>query len=74
MKTAEEYFESVNGGKSAEEMTKDNELITPIYGLQLMKYYAEEVKKDVFWDNFLFGMVGGAGLISIIINILFEFV
>jgi hypothetical protein len=44
--TANEYFECRNGGKSAENMTMDNEWITPIYAIQLMEDYHKDSLSD----------------------------
>ena len=37
--TPEEYFESRNGGKSAEKMMEDDEMITPTYAVTLISEY-----------------------------------
>lgn len=43
MKTAEEFFESKNGGKPASDMVRDNEYITATWAVILMRDYAQEV-------------------------------
>ena len=42
MKTAEEFWQEKNGGKSSYDATLDHELITPICAVSLMKLYAKE--------------------------------
>ena len=46
MKTAEEYWQEKNGGKSSSNATNDNELITPVYAVLLMEQYASLREKE----------------------------
>ena len=45
MKTAEEYYQYRNGGKSSKKATEDGELITPIYAVELMRDFMNINKK-----------------------------
>jgi len=46
MKTAEEYWQSRNGGKSSELAFRHQEWISPIYAVELMKSYAKQYAKE----------------------------
>jgi len=52
MKTVDEYFESRNGGKSADEMAADGDFINPVWAVGLMKgYYKNSLREELFNFN-----------------------
>ena len=44
--TAEEFWQSKNGGKSSHDATNHEENITPIYAVRLMEQYKNEQLKE----------------------------
>ena len=52
--TAEDFWQSKNGGKSSDDCTRDFEFITPIFAVQLMEQYARQklnLREELFNFN-----------------------
>ena len=46
MDKAEEFFQSKNGGKSSQLALEHGELISPIWAVELMEQYAQQVSRE----------------------------
>lgn len=58
MKTAEEFFEEQNGGKSAVIMDNEKQYISATWAVQLMEKYAEQKAKHAFFAGVHAGEMG----------------